>query len=217
MFHESTQSDTALFDRLVPVKKGKRTFSDVMLTRLTKLGITKTDPETLTTEERVKFARLDIDPSSVTWRRVIDTNDRFLRGITVGQGPQEKGKTRETGFDIAVASEVMAVLALTTSLADMRARLGRMVVASNTAGEPVTADDLGCGGALTVLMKDAIMPNLMQTLEGTPVFVHAGPFANIAHGNSSILADLVALKLTGTHTNADTKKGYVVTEAGFGI
>src|SRR5208337_1198177 len=117
--------------------------------------------------------------------------------------------TRETGFDISVASEIMAVLALTTSLADMRERLGRMVIGSSRKGEPVTADDLGVGGALTVLMKEAVMPTLMQTLEGTPAFVHAGPFANIAHGNSSILADKIALKLVG-------KEGYGVTEAGFG-
>lgn len=116
---------------------------------------------------------------------------------------------RETGFDIAVASEIMAVLALTTSLADMRERLGRMVIGNSKAGDPVTADDLGIGGALTVLMKDAIHPTLMQTLEGTPVLVHAGPFANIAHGNSSILADKIALKLVGP-------EGFVVTEAGFG-
>jgi formyltetrahydrofolate synthetase len=139
---------------------------------------------------------------------VVDTNDRYLRGITIGKGPQEKF-TRETGFDITVASEIMAILALTTSLADMRERLGRMVIGTSRAGEPITADDLGLGGALTVLMKDAIMPNLMQTLEGTPAFVHAGPFANIAHGNSSIIADQLALKLVGPD-------GYVLTEAGFG-
>jgi formyltetrahydrofolate synthetase len=133
----------------------------------------------------------------------------MLRGITVGQGPEEKGHTRETGFDITVASEIMAVLALTTSLNDMRERLGRMVIGSNRKGEPITADDLGVGGALAVIMKDAIMPNLMQTLEGTPAFVHAGPFANIAHGNSSIVADMIALRLVG-------KDGYVITEAGFG-
>jgi methylenetetrahydrofolate dehydrogenase (NADP+)/methenyltetrahydrofolate cyclohydrolase/formyltetrahydrofolate synthetase len=209
MFHESTQSDEALFDRLVPAKAGKRTFSQVQITRLNKLGIFKTNPDELLEEEKKNFARLDIDPSTITWQRVIDTNDRFLRKITVGQGPQEKGHVRETGFDIAVASEIMAVLALTTDLQDMRNRLGRMVVASNFKGVPITADDIGCGGALTVLMKDAIKPNVMQTLEGTPVFVHAGPFANIAHGNSSILADKCALKLVG-------EQGYVVTEAGFG-
>ncbi|KAJ3184106.1 tetrahydrofolate synthase [Gaertneriomyces sp. JEL0708] len=221
MFHEATtKDDEALFNRLVPVKKGVRRFSDVMIKRLQKLGIEKTNPDELSNDERRRFARLDIDPESITWQRVLDTNDRFLRKITVGQGPNEKGYTRETGFDIAVASEIMAVLALTTSLQDMRERLGRMVVATSTEGEPITADDIGCGGALTVLMKDAIKPNLMQTLEGTPVFVHAGPFANIAHGNSSILADKIALKLAGTSPfdSSDTKElpGFVVTEAGFG-
>jgi formyltetrahydrofolate synthetase len=132
-----------------------------------------------------------------------------LRDITIGEGPDEKGRTRKTGFDMAVASEIMAVLALATSLGDMKDRFGRMVIGSSRAGEPVTCDDIGVTGAITVLMKDAIMPNLMQTIEGTPAFVHAGPFANIAHGNSSIVADQIALKLAG----AD---GYVLTEAGFG-
>ncbi|XP_005095912.1 C-1-tetrahydrofolate synthase, cytoplasmic [Aplysia californica] len=209
MFHEATQKDQALFNRLVPEKKGVREFCPIQMRRLQKLGITKTNPNDLTEEEIGKFARLDIDKETITWQRVMDTNDRFLRKITVGQGPQEKGHTRETQFDITVASEIMAILALTTDLGDMRERLGRMVVASSKAGQPVTADDLGVGGALTVLMKDTIRPNLMQTLEGTPVFVHAGPFANIAHGNSSILADKIALKLVG-------KDGCVVTEAGFG-
>ena len=210
MFHESTTDDASLFDRLVPAKKdGSRKFTTVMLRRLKKLGISKTDPNELTPEERSRWARLDIDPDTITWRRVVDTNDRFLRQITVGQGPEEKGATRVTGFDIAVASEIMAVLALTTSLADMKERFGRMVIGSSRKGEPVTADDIGVTGALMVLMKDAIMPTLMQTIEGTPAFVHAGPFANIAHGNSSIVADQIALKLAG----AD---GYVLTEAGFG-
>jgi formyltetrahydrofolate synthetase len=210
MFHESTSTDEQLFDRLCPAKKdGSRRFAPIMLRRLRKLGIHKTDPNELTAEERGRFARLDVDPETITWRRVIDTSDRLLRQITVGQGPEEKGKTRVTGFDISVASEIMAILALTTSLADMRERLGRMVVGASRSGMPVTADDLGVGGALAVLMKDAIMPNLMQTLEGTPAFVHAGPFANIAHGNSSIVADQIALKLVG-------KDGYVLTEAGFG-
>jgi len=210
MFHESTTDDRVLFDRLTPASKdGTRKFSAIMQRRLKKLGIDKTDPNALTPEERSRFARLDIDPSTITWRRVLDTNDRFLRQITVGQGPEEKGTTRSTGFDIAVASEIMAILALTTSLADMKERFGRMVIGSSRAGEPVTADDIGVTGALMVLMKDAIMPNLMQTIEGTPAFVHAGPFANIAHGNSSIVADQIALKLAG----AD---GYVLTEAGFG-
>lgn len=209
MFHESTQKDDALYKRLVPDNKGKRAFSKIQLGRLKRLGIDKTDPNSLTEEEITKFSRLNIDPPTITWQRVLDTNDRFLRKITVGQGPNEKGHTRECQFDIAVASEIMAILALTTSLIDMRERLGHMVVASDTEGNPITADDLGVSGALAVLMKDAIRPNLMQTLEGTPVFVHAGPFANIAHGNSSILADKIGLKLVG-------EDGIVVTEAGFG-
>lgn len=217
MFHESTQKDAALFDRLCPKKKGVRTFAPVMFKRLKKLGIDKTNPDDLTEEEKKKWARLDIDPETITWHRVTDTNDRFLREITVGQAATEKGHERKTGYDIAVASECMAVLALSKDLKDMRDRLGRMVVASSRAGDAVTADDLGIGGALTVLMKDSIKPNLMQTLEGTPVFVHAGPFANIAHGNSSILADAVALKLAGLEEGeADDRAGYVITEAGFG-
>jgi formyltetrahydrofolate synthetase len=210
MFHEQSADDTQLFERLCPPgKDGSRKFTRVMLSRLQKLGITKTDPNELTPEERSRFARLDIDPDTITWRRVLDTNDRMLRQITVGQGPEEKGFTRSTGFDIAVGSEIMAILALAVDLEDMRARLGRMVIGSNKAGEPITADDIGVTGALTVLMKDTIMPNLMQTIEGTPAFVHAGPFANIAHGNSSIVADQIALKLVGPD-------GYVLTEAGFG-
>ena len=207
MLHESQQSDDALFNRLCPPdKEGKREFAPSMLKRLEKLGINKTDPNDLTEEEISRFARLDFDESTITWRRVVDTNDRMLRGITVGKGPAENGFTRETGFDITVASEIMAILALTTSLADMRERFGRAVVGTNKAGEAITCEDLGVAGAMTVLMKDAIKPTLMQTLEGTPAFVHAGPFANIAHGNSSIIADKIALKL------AD----YVVTESGFG-
>jgi formyltetrahydrofolate synthetase len=209
-FHEQLQKPEALFDRLCPAAKdGSRRFSPVMLRRLRKLGINKTNPDDLTPEERLHFAHLDIDVESITWRRVTDTNDRMLRQITIGQGPEEKGLTRVTGYDISVASEIMAILALTTSLADMRERLGRMVIGTSKAGEPITADDLGVGGALTVLMKDAIQPNLMQTLEGTPAFVHAGPFANIAHGNSSIVADQIALKLVGP-------EGFVLTESGFG-
>jgi len=209
LFHESTQKDSALYKRLVPKKNGKREFSAIQMRRLKKLGIDKTDPDSLTEEESSRFARLDIDPDTITWRRVTDTNDRMLRGITVGQGPAEKGRTRETGYDITVASEIMAILALSTSLADMRERMGAMVIGMSRAGEPITAEDIGCAGALTVLMKDTLMPTLMQTLEGTPSFVHAGPFANIAHGNSSIVADQIALKLVGP-------EGYVITEAGFG-
>ena len=207
MLHESEATDEQMFLRLCPAdKKGNRTFGKGLQRRLKKLGITKSNPNDLTPEEKRRLCRLDIDPATITWKRVMDTSDRFLRGITVGTGPEETGHERETGFDITVASEIMAVLALTTSLKDMRERLGNMVVAQSRAGEPITAEDIGIAGALTVLMRDAIKPNLMQTLEGTPVFVHAGPFANIAHGNSSILADQIALKL------AD----YVVTESGFG-
>ncbi|VVT57857.1 uncharacterized protein SAPINGB_P005904 [Magnusiomyces paraingens] len=216
MFHEATQKDGPLYKRLVPAKKGVRTFSNVMFRRLKKLGIDKTNPDDLTPEEITKFARLDIDADTITWKRVVDCNDRFLRGITIGQAPTEKGFTRETGFDITVASECMAILALSNDLKDMRERLGNMVVASSKAGEPVTADDIGCGGALTALMKDAIKPNLMQTLEGTPVFVHAGPFANISIGANSVLADKMALKLAGTREGeSEDKSGFVVTEAGF--
>ena len=207
MFHEQDQSPEQMFERLCPLdKQGKRSFSPSMLRRVKKLGIDKTDPEDFTLEEKIRFACLDIDPKSITWNRVIDISDRMLRKIEIGLGPDEKGRTRLTGYDISVASELMAILALTTSLADMRERIGRAVVGTSRSGEAVTVEDLGVAGAATVLLKDAIMPNLMQTVEGQPAFVHAGPFANIAHGNSSILADQIALKL------AD----YVVTESGFG-
>jgi formyltetrahydrofolate synthetase len=207
LFHEVDQDAETLFKALCPTdKEGKRHFSPTMQRRLKKLGINKTDPDELTAEERARFAKLDIDPASITWNRVIDISDRMLRRIQIGMGPDEKGRTRITGYDISVASELMAILALTTGLEDMRDKIGRVVVGTNRAGEAVTAEDLGVAGAATVLMKDAIMPNLMQTLEGQPAFVHAGPFANIAHGNSSILADQIALKV------AD----YVVTESGFG-
>jgi len=208
MMHEkNTPEDEKMFNALCPAnKKGERKFSPSMLRRLKKLGIDKTNPNDLTTEERARFSRLNIDPNGVQWRRVVDVNDRFLREVQVGLGKDEAGHEHRSGYDITVASEIMAILALTTGLADMRDRLGRMVVAVNMQGEAVTAEDLGVAGALTVLMKDAIKPNLMQTLEGTPAIVHAGPFANIAHGQSSIIADKIALKM------AD----YVITESGFG-
>ncbi len=176
MYHESRQSDEALARR----------------------GITR---------------RLDIDPSTITWNRVVDVCDRSLRAIEIGlnddklrDGSPSPIFPRRTAYDITVASELMAILALTTSLKDLRERVGRVVVALNKQGEPVTLEDLGVAGAVTVLMKDTLMPNLLQTLEGQPAFVHAGPFANIAHGNSSILADQIALRLGE----------YVVTESGFG-
>jgi len=148
----------------------------------------------------------NIDPHGITWRRVLDVNDRSLRNIVTGLGTREDGTPRQTGFDITAASEVMAVLALATSLQDLRARFGRIVVGYTAAGDPVTAEDLKAAGAMTVIMRDAIKPNLLQTLENTPVLVHAGPFGNIAHGNSSVVADLI-----GIHAGE-----YLVTEAGFG-
>ncbi|KAH0622381.1 hypothetical protein JD844_024642 [Phrynosoma platyrhinos] len=216
ILHEGTQSDKALYNRLVPLVHGKRKFSAIQVARLKerccsvtpgneeskghcfqsnsphlshasfftlcfqRLGITKMDPDTLTTDEISRFVRLDIDTSTITWQRVVDTNDRFLRKITVGQAGTEKGFARQTQFDIAVASEIMAILALASGLSDMKERMGKIVVANSKQDQPVTAEDLG-----------------------TPVFVHAGPFANIAHGSSSVLADKIALKLVG-------KEGYVV-------
>jgi len=152
--------------------------------------------------------RLDIDPYSITWNRVVDVNDRALRNVIVGLGTKWDGRPRQSGFDITVASEVMAILALTTGLADLRERLGRIVIGTDKKRNPVTAEDLGVAGAMTVLMKEALMPNLMQTLENSAAIVHAGPFANIAHGNSSIIADIIGLKMVSD--------GYLVTESGFG-
>jgi formate--tetrahydrofolate ligase len=155
---------------------------------------------------------LDIDPDRIQIRRVLDVNDRFLRDITIGQGGQANGTPRQTGFDIVAASELMAILALVSGKSDLealknlRARIGRMVVAFDRRGRPITADEIKAAGAATVLMRDTLRPNLMQTIENTPALIHAGPFGNIAHGNSSILADQIALRA------AD----YVVTEAGFG-
>jgi formate--tetrahydrofolate ligase len=149
---------------------------------------------------------LGLDPHGITWKRVLDVNDRSLRTIVSGLGSREDGTPRQTGFDITAASEVMAVLALATSLRDLRQRFGRIVVGYTGDGEPVTAEQLKAAGAMTVVMRDAIKPNLLQTLENTPVLVHAGPFGNIAHGNSSVVADLI-----GIHAGE-----YLVTEAGFG-
>ena len=152
------------------------------------------------------LTRLDVDVDSIMWRRVLDVNDRALRNIRSGLGTKYDGVPRDSGFDITAASELMACLALADDLKDLRNRIGRIVLGYAKGGTPITAEDLGVAGAATVLMKDAIHPTLLQTLEGQGVFVHAGPFANIAHGNSSIIADRIALKL------AD----YVVTESGFG-
>jgi formate--tetrahydrofolate ligase len=147
-----------------------------------------------------------VDRHSITWRRVLDVNDRSLRHVITGLGSRMDGVPRETGFDITAASEVMAVLALATSLRDLRERLGRVVIGSDTDGKPITAEDLKAAGSMTVILKEAIKPNLMQTLENTPVLVHAGPFGNIAHGNSSIVADLIGIRAGD----------FLVTEAGFG-
>ena len=149
---------------------------------------------------------LGIEQHSVTWRRVLDVNDRALRNVVVGLGSREDGIPRQTGFDITAASEVMAVLALSTSLQDMRRRLGRIVIGYSKGGDPITAEDLKAAGAMAVIMREAIKPNLLQTLENTPVLVHAGPFGNIAHGNSSVVADLI-----GVHAG-----DFLITEAGFG-
>lgn len=149
---------------------------------------------------------LNIDPFSITWNRVVDISDRVLRHIVVGLGGRLNGVPRETGYDITVASEVMAILAMSTGLKDLRERLGRIIIGTTYEGKPVTAEDLKCAGSMAVLLKDAIKPNLIQTLENTPVFVHCGPFANIAQGNNSIIEDQMALKLGD----------YVVTESGFG-
>lgn len=149
---------------------------------------------------------LDLDIDNITWRRVMDVNDRALRNIIVGLGGKMDGVVRQTGFDITAASEVMAILALATSPDDMRARLGRIVVGYTPDGEPVTAEQLNGAGSMAVMMRDALAPNLLQTLENTPVIVHAGPFGNIAHGNSSVVGDLI-----GIHAG-----DYLITEAGFG-
>ena len=149
---------------------------------------------------------LNIDTDSVFWPRVMDMNDRSLRSITIGQGAKVNGPIRKERFDITAASEVMAILALSKDYRDLRERLGRVVVASDVDGGPVTADQLNAGGAMALLLRDAFLPNLVQTLEGDPAFIHCGPFANIAHGNSSVVADSIALSTCD----------YVVTEAGFG-
>jgi formate--tetrahydrofolate ligase len=149
---------------------------------------------------------LDLDLDDITWRRVLDVNDRALRNIVIGLGGKADGVVRQTGFDITAASEVMAILALATSAEDLRARLGRIVVGYTRAGAPVTAEQLGGAGAMAVIMRDALAPNLLQTIENTPVIVHAGPFGNIATGNSSVIGDLIGIRAGE----------YLVTEAGFG-
>jgi len=190
-------------------------YSQVVPMELLNLHLTG-DSHSVTAAHNLLSAMLDnslyqgnptgLSQHDVTWRRVLDVNDRALRNIVVGLGSKLDGVPRETGFDITAASEVMAVLALSTSLQDLRVRLGRIVVGYTATGEPVTADALKAGGAMTVIMREALKPNLMQTLENTPVLVHAGPFGNIAHGNSSVVADLIGI------SGGD----FLVTEAGFG-
>jgi formyltetrahydrofolate synthetase len=192
-------------------------YTPSMRKRLAKLGIESERPSDLSDEDKERMFRLNIDPYSIQWRRVVDVSDAALRNIIIGLGAKNDGPTRQAGYDITVASEIMAALALCSDLADLRERMGRIIIGTNNPGalrakrpvEPITAEDLNVAGAMTVLLKEAIMPNLMQTLMGSPAFVHCGPFANIAQGNSSVMADRIALKLMGPD-------GYVVTESGFG-
>jgi formyltetrahydrofolate synthetase len=189
-------------------------YTPSMRKRLENLGIKSERPSDLSDEDKERMFRLNIDPDAIQWRRVVDVSDAALRNIIIGLGAANDGMTRQAGYDITVSSEIMAALAMCSSLADLRERMGRIIIGTSRPGglrskgqvEPITAEDLNVAGAMTVLLKEAIMPNLMQTLMGSPAFVHCGPFANIAQGNSSIIADKVALKL------AD----YVVTESGFG-
>jgi len=192
-------------------------YTPSMRKRLEKLGIKSERPSDLSDENQERMFRLNIDPDTIQWRRVVDVSDAALRNIIIGLGTASDGMTRQAGYDITVASEIMAALAMCSSLADLRERMGRIIIGTSKPGglrakgqvEPITAEDLNVAGSMTVLLKEAIMPNLMQTLMGSPAFVHCGPFANIAQGNSSIMADKVALKLMG-------EDGYVVTESGFG-
>jgi len=217
-YHENTSSPKGIFNKLCPADKtGKRSFEKSQLALLEKLGLghKKDNPDSLTDEEKERFAVLDIDPDTITWRRVTDCNDKYLRDVEIGRSPteyskkQERQLSRQSAFAITVSSEIMAILALATDLQDLRDRLGRMICCYSKKGVPLTADDFGITGALAVLMMDALNPNTMQTLEGTPALVHTGPFANIAHGNSSVIADKIGLKMVGNN-------GYVLTEAGFG-
>jgi len=202
---ESRWSTNFLARSLCP----KDTYTSSQRKRLEKLGIQSERASDLSDADKERFFRLDIDPYAIQWRRVVDVSDAALRNIIIGLGTVNDGVPRQSGYDITVASEIMAALALCSNLTDLRERMGRIIIGTNKKGEPITAEDLNVAGAMTVLLKDAIMPNLMQTLAGSPAFVHCGPFANIAQGNSSIIADRIALKLMGPD-------GYVVTESGFG-
>ena len=216
IYHEKTCSTDRLFEKLFPqegtkeAKDGSFRVSEIMKSRIIKCGLDPAKISEWSFLERERVVRLNIDPSTIMVNRVVDVNDRMLRGIQIGLGPAEGGKyVRNSQVDIAVSCEIMAILALVSNLKDLHTRLGSMVVAMDTTGTPITVNDLGVTGALTVLLKDALNPTLMQTIEQTPVFVHTGPFANIAHGNSSIIAVKMALSLVG-------EAGYVLTECGFG-
>jgi methylenetetrahydrofolate dehydrogenase (NADP+)/methenyltetrahydrofolate cyclohydrolase/formyltetrahydrofolate synthetase len=192
-------------------------YTPSMRKRLEKLGIESKKPSDLNDEDKERMFRLNIDPDAIQWRRVVDVSDAALRNIVIGLGTRNDGVTRQAGYDITVASEIMAALAMCSDLADLRERMGRIIIGTSRPGGmrskqavvSITAEDLNVAGAMTVLLKDALMPNMMQTMDGSPAFVHCGPFANIAQGNSSIMADKIALKLVGSD-------GYVVTESGFG-
>jgi len=204
ILHEDRRSDERLRDLLCP----SDTFAPWMRVRLSKLGIKADKPSQLSPKDLHRFIKLDIDPYSITLNRVVDVNDRAVRNVVLGLGTSGDGRPRLTGFDITVASEVMAILMMASSLKDLRERIGRMVIGTDRKKNAVTAEDLGVAGAMTVLLKDALMPNLMQTLSGSAAFVHTGPFANIAPGNSSVIADKIGIKLASG--------GYLVTESGFG-
>jgi formyltetrahydrofolate synthetase len=204
IMHEDRLSDERLAKSLCPDGE----FTPWMRKRLKKLGISAKKMSDLSPDDAQRFLRLNIDPYSIGLNRVIDINDRAIRNVIVGLGAKTDGRPRQTGFDITVASEVMAILMMASSLQDLRERVGRMVIGTDKNRNAVTAEDLGAAGAMTVLLKDALMPNLMQTLSGSPAFVHTGPFANIAPGNSSVMADLIGIKLASG--------GYLLTESGFG-
>lgn len=204
--HEATQSDKSLLKHLAPDPKNLMAH---LARRADKMGVRPGADGAFTVEDLVNIVRLSVDSDSLTWRRVLDSSDRHLRRVEIGLNPTEKGLSRVTGFDITAASEIMAILALSTSMQDLSERLSRIVVGNDTHGNPLTADDFGCGGSMAAMLHESLMPTLMQTLEGSPALIHCGPFANIAHGNSSIMADEIALRLAGSD-------GYVITEAGFG-
>ena len=206
IYHESTSSDEQLLRRMLPLKKdGSFEIAPPFARKMARLGLSAGDLKTLSADQTAALLRLNIQ--SVLWRRALDINDRALRRVAL-RG-ENAATSYDTGFDITPASEIMAVLALARDAGDLRERLGRIIVGYDAAQRPVTVEDVGAVGALLVLLRDALHPTMVQTLEGTPVLVHAGPFSNIAHGCSSVIADYAALDAVGP-------SGYVLTEAGFG-